>query len=326
VLVVKCVGFGSLLRAGGLLHDLARVADVDLMCGSMVAPLFAEHPRLRKIYPLRWNGRGLPELIRVARRGRWDVVIDLEAGSRMSSAVVAAIRGAYTIGYAVPGRPHPWDLALPFHEDEHLDERYIRPLSALGLSRSTGHLVPMPTPEARRKADELIGGRRSFVALNPNASDLIAERRWARENWVRLGRKLLRDGAVAIIGGPADRASCDALATDVGEGAFSTAGRLGLQGTAHLLSRSRGLVSNDSGPAHLADVLGVPTIALFGPESPARYGPLGAASAAVWTEEECSPCVSLAADKVVECTREAACMRNIEVADVWRSWEASQRL
>ena len=243
----------------------------------------------------------------------------------MSSAVVAAIRGAYTVGYAVPGRPHPWDLSLPFDEDEHLVDRYERPLVGLGLATSGERLVPVPTPEARRHAEELIGGRGAFVAVNPNASDLISERRWAHENWVSLGRRLLRNGDVAIIGGPADRVSCERLAQEIGSGAFSTAGRLGLQGTAHLLSLSRGLISNDSGPAHLSDVLGVPTIALFGPESPARYGPLGAGSTSVWTEEPCSPCVSVAADKVVECTREAACMRNIDVAHVWRSSEALLR-
>src|SRR5207247_9440957 len=79
--------------------------------------------------------------------------------------------------------------------------------------------------------------------------------------------RLLRAGGndVVLVGGPADRELCGAMAAAGGERVVSAAGKFNIPGTAALLKRARALVSGDTGVMHLATALGTPVVALFGP-------------------------------------------------------------
>ena len=75
------------------------------------------------------------------------------------------------------------------------------------------------------------------------------------------------------------------------------------------------MVSNDSGPAHFAAAAGLPTIVLFGPETPNLYQPLGPARA-IYAALACSPCVSAHNHRQTACT-DNVCMRAISVDSVY---------
>jgi ADP-heptose:LPS heptosyltransferase len=75
------------------------------------------------------------------------------------------------------------------------------------------------------------------------------------------------------------------------------------------------LVTNDSGPAHFASAVGLPTVVLFGPESPMLYAPLGVTSRALSAGFACSPCLTVANHRKTACCR-ARCLEAIELPDV----------
>jgi len=75
------------------------------------------------------------------------------------------------------------------------------------------------------------------------------------------------------------------------------------------------MVSNDSGPAHFAAASGLPTIVLFGPETPRLYQPLGR-SRAICAGLACSPCVSAHNHRKTGCT-DNVCMQAIGVEEVY---------
>jgi len=83
-----------------------------------------------------------------------------------------------------------------------------------------------------------------------------------------------------------------------------------------LLERAALVITNDSGPAHLADAVGTPTIVLFGPESPDHYGPLGERSTAFHAGLYCSPCLNAANTKIAPCGGRNVCMQLIPGQDV----------
>ncbi len=84
-------------------------------------------------------------------------------------------------------------------------------------------------------------------------------------------------------------------------------GETGLQDLAGVLSRLRLLVTNDSGPMHVAAALGVPVVAVFGPTDSRETGPVGDAHAIVREPVHCSPC------KLRECPIDHRCMTRIGV-------------
>ncbi|MEQ8345664.1 MAG: glycosyltransferase family 9 protein [Sneathiellaceae bacterium] len=163
----------------------------------------------------------------------------------------------------------------------------------------------------------LTSGRR-LILLNANASDLIAQRRWPVERYAELAAMLLRDPMVTIglTGSPDERAQADLLASRIGgDRVVNLAGRTSLTGLLHLFCLADGLVTNDSGPAHFASAANIPTVVLYGPETPRIFGPIGDRQRAIWLGLACSPCVSVYNQKKSVCG-DNRCMTGIAVAQV----------
>ncbi len=125
-------------------------------------------------------------------------------------------------------------------------------------------------PEALRAA----AGAGPYVVLHPGASG--GARRWPPRRWARVARELERTGVpVLLTGGPGERALVRGVTTAAGlPSGRCTAGELTLPELAVLVAGAALLLCGDTGVAHLATALGTPSVILFGPVPPARWGPL----------------------------------------------------
>ncbi len=106
--------------------------------------------------------------------------------------------------------------------------------------------------------------------------------RWPAKNWPLqrfriVAADLLRDtrGSIHLLGGPDDREACESLARELGPRIFNHAGATDLPQTGGLLARMDLLITNDSGPMHMACAAGTRVLALFGPTDARRTGPYG---------------------------------------------------
>jgi ADP-heptose:LPS heptosyltransferase len=138
------------------------------------------------------------------------------------------------------------------------------------------------------------------------------------ERYAELIRRILTgydDAVVMITGAPEERAQAEELARANGSRAVSFAGRSSLADLPALYAHAVLMVSNDSGPAHFSAACGLPTIVLFGPETPKLYQPLGA-SRAIYAGLACSPCVTAHNHRKTACT-DNVCMQAIAVDEVY---------
>lgn len=159
--------------------------------------------------------------------------------------------------------------------------------------------------------------RQRLVLVNPNASELLPHRRWMPERYAELIRRLLAqhdDLLVAITGAPSERAEAETMAAACGARCLSLAGHTTLAELPALYSLAAMMVTNDSGPSHFAAASGLPTLVLFGPETPKLYRPLGPARA-IYAGLACSPCVSASNHRKTACT-DNVCMQAISVEQV----------
>ena len=131
-------------------------------------------------------------------------------------------------------------------------------------------------------APDLAPFRLSTFNLQPSTSAPIGlicgsenspEKRWPVEHWRAL-ITALPDERFALLGTANDRAITDAVAAGFGDRVENLAGKTGLLEFAAKLRECRLLVANDTGGMHLANALGVPLIALFGPTNPVRTSPI----------------------------------------------------
>jgi ADP-heptose:LPS heptosyltransferase len=154
--------------------------------------------------------------------------------------------------------------------------------------------------------------------VNPNASELLVQRRWAPESFSALIVALQKkwpDCLILITGSPAEHAYVEnvRLGANV-PNALNFAGQVSFAELPALYTLADVMVTNDSGPGHFSSVTGLHTVVLFGPETPALYGSLGK-SIPITAQLACSPCVSAANHRKTPCS-DNACMRAISVEQV----------
>ena len=102
-----------------------------------------------------------------------------------------------------------------------------------------------------------------------------------------------RDNAeVVLVGAPSERAKCEEVAAASKCGAIVAAGGTNIGELIALLSLCDGFMGNDSGCAHIAGALGIPTVAIFGSTNSERTGPLGSKARVIYRKLECSPCLA----------------------------------
>lgn len=161
--------------------------------------------------------------------------------------------------------------------------------------------------------------KQRVVLINPNASELLVQRRWMPERYVALMQRILAeypDVLVLITGAPAEREEAEGLKAEVAsDRCINFAGRVKFAELTKLYSISTLMVSNDSGPGHFSAVTEMPTFVLFGPETPALYGSLGNATP-IYAGLACSPCVSASNHRKTPCV-DNVCLQVITVEQVF---------
>lgn len=160
--------------------------------------------------------------------------------------------------------------------------------------------------------------RHRLVILNPNASDLVAARRWPTEYFLSLAKGLLQDpnALIVLTGTPEERPHAEKVRQAMeSERVLNLAGRTSLPELIDLYNQASLLITNDSGPAHFASLTQLPVLVLFGPETPKIYGPLGPRVEPIHLGLACSPCVSVYNQKRSPCT-DNVCLRQIKPGQV----------
>jgi ADP-heptose:LPS heptosyltransferase len=279
-----------------------------------------------------------------ARRLRIDATVDMEFFSR-ASAILAFLTGARRrVGlhrFTSEG-PYRGDLMthrVQYNPYLHTAAAYYLMVEALRADPSEVPLMKVPAPAIDFAAprfkpadDEVervqgimgrVAGRElsgPIVLLNPNASDLLPLRRWATEKFIELGRRILDEHpevTIAITGAPSEREAAVRIAEAIGprQRVISLAGHTSLRELIVLYTLCDVLVTNDSGPGHFSSLTEITSIVLFGPETPAVFGPLGPNTHAVRADLACSPCVNAFNHRFSPCNNNV-CMQIISVDEV----------
>jgi ADP-heptose:LPS heptosyltransferase len=165
-----------------------------------------------------------------------------------------------------------------------------------------------------------------LILLNPNAGDLLPLRRWPTERFVELGRRMLQDDptvTLAITGAPSEREAAEEVTREMRSKSPGDAGRIicmagrtSLRELIVLYTLADLLVTNDSGPGHFASLTDLPTLVLFGPETPALFAPLGKATNVMTANLACSPCVNAMNHRFSPCN-DNVCMQELSVDQVY---------
>jgi lipopolysaccharide heptosyltransferase II len=223
-------------------------------------------------------------------------------------------------GTATDGRSFLLDERVPIQalRGLHRSDAYRLLLGQSATGPATVRLRPPEETRARWR-NEVAAGGAPLVALFPGAN--APARRWPPDRFGSLAGALVRRGArVIVLAGPAETAVSARVAA-AAPGALDVGGRTGLVDLAALLSLCDLVVTNDTGPMHLAGAVGAPTLSLWGPSDPVEVQQVGAPDIQVTGPAlPCKPCYrnrcgrSGAGTLLTDAHEE--CMRLIEIGEV----------
>ena len=209
---------------------------------------------------------------------RYDLALSLVPGDRPT--LYAWIAGRRRAGLLVPDDKSLWkrrllDAWVPFdNAGTHTVRMHLALLDVLGI-RGAANVLASWTPEDEKVATTLLSplGGAPYAVLHPHPK--FRYKMWTVEGWIAVGRWLEeRDLRVVLTGGPGtdEREYVASIAAAI-PGALDIAGRLSLGGVAFVVARATVYVGPDTAVTHAAAALGVPTVALFGPTNPVKWGP-----------------------------------------------------
>ena len=284
----------------------------------------------------------------VARKHRIDTVIDLELFSRFTALLTGLCGARRRVGYHIFHGEGLWrgfmlTRKVHYNPHIHITKNFLSlihaafakeievPFSKIQIADSEIRLEqavinPVALSQVRERIEKLAldagiqfkQGQQRLILVNPNASDLLPQRRWAQQRFSELIQGLNQrypNDLILITGSPAEFDYVEKVRTVANiKNALNFAGQVTFAELPPLYTLSNVMVTNDSGPGHFSAVTPLRTVVLFGPETPALYGSIGK-SIPITANLACSPCVSAANHRKTAC-QDNVCMQAITVSHV----------
>ena len=281
--------------------------------------------------------RGVLSNIMYLIRQRVDISIDLEFFSKFTMIVYFLCNAKIRVGLHQK-RIRPEGIMthnIYYNHYKHISDIYFAFTNAFGIERKQEYFTSY-LPSLRNSQEKVLrekfGLKRDvqIVIINVNASELFKFRRWPSNYFIELIELLIQrhpDFYYILIGGRADCEYVNDIYQSIhrNDRLINCAGQTNIKELVALIEMAYLMISNDSGPMHIASLCSVNLVAFFGPETPVVYGPING-NALVFSPNGlyCSPCMSIYDSKkslyAEECLKNE-CLTNVKPKEVFEMIE-----
>jgi heptosyltransferase-1 len=288
ILIIKPSALGDIILALPALSALRRSfpnARISWFVRPEFAPLIMGHPyisdiilfdrkQLAKWWCERESFNALRSLIRQLKVGQFDLVFDFQGLFR--TGFFSRVTGCKRRFGDAQGR----ELAHLFYTDKisqdasssHLVDYYLKIVAAAGAEQREAEFKLPEDAGAAEQIDKLLksqGVNGKYAVIVPGAAQ--ANKRWSIERFAELAGKIGERFGLSVVatGTQGERDYIDAI----GKRVINLAGKTTVRELIPLMKKASLVVSNDTGPGHIAAAIGVPIVMIFGPTNPARVCP-----------------------------------------------------
>jgi heptosyltransferase II len=292
-------------------------AEIVVAANPTVAELLGYHPNCDRLLVYDKKGKhhgpgGLLQFCTQIRKERFDMAVLFQnaiEAAIMTTVAMIPIRAGYTTdcrGILLTHRVSGWREARRFHHTDY----YLNMLEGLGIRGGNGRLQLRCRDEELAWAGEKLGDGR-WVAVNPGATYGSAKR-WFPERFAAVADAIAEEFSVRIllIGGPNEGWIAEEVESNMRTRPFNLAGKTSVRHLMALLSQCCLLITNDSGPMHVAAAFGIPIVAIFGSTDHTTTSPVSPSCRIVRKPTDCAPCLK------TDCPTDHRCMTAVSVSDV----------
>lgn len=323
IAVCKFKGMGSILQSTPMLHAIKRrfpAAELIYVSTQGNRQILEQIDWVDTVVTV--DDRSLWAFVRTNLQAIWllmrkrpQVYFDLEIYADYSTLFTLFTLSVNRVGFYLRSssfRMGIYTHMMFFNPRVPISQVYLQLAKLIGCDTEGAQLYPLRGQEALPFPADT-----PYLVINPNASDLRLERRWGKARFAALITHILEaveDLNIVLVGSKGEYAYTQSVAEEVGHPrVINTAGQTSLNGLISIIDQATAMVSNDTGPMHVAFCTNTPVICLFGPCSPQQYGTSPYAHI-MYKPVFCSPCVH--DFEVPPCKGDNVCMQLITVEEV----------
>jgi len=323
ILIVKPSSLGDIVHSLPLLNSLRTcypVAEIHWVVAKGFEGLLAGHPMINKLWIIKkdsWTKLNraketideIRSLFSALKKEGYDLVVDLQ-GLLRSGIITSATGAAVRVGFkeAREGSRFFYTHKVEGGKGIHAVDRYLKIAEFLGCDTSN-IVFPLPLHQVPAIRNELPS--HDYAVIVPGA-------RWSTKRWLpgQFGKlaSLLPLRSI-IVGSRGDTHIADEIVALSDNKALSLAGKTNLQELIETVKGAKFMISNDSGPMHIAAALGISVYSIFGPTDPLRTGPYGKGHTIIRGDVSCAPCFKKKCD-TMECMKNISAERVLEIINL----------
>ena len=316
---------------------------IDALVFEGTQDILSGYRDLRRVVTIseRPSGGAHLDLLRSIWR-RYDVAISVLAGDRPT--FHAWVAGRYRVGTLLGDNKSWWKRRL-LHEWVPFDNLYthtvamnlqlLTPFGVTGLGTPVVSWTPEDEASIQHRFPQRDRQRYAVLHVSPK----FAYKTWTVAGWIAVGRWLIGQGFTVVVTGvrSAETVYCEQIVQGL-PGAMNLVGQVTLPALGCLLSRAALYVGTDTAVSHMAAAVGTPSVVLFGPSNPVKWGPwpkdFPSTTQSPWRrhgsqrqgnvfllqgEGECVPCLGEGCDRhtksLSECLQQLPAHRVIRAAE-----------
>ena len=329
ILVTFLMHLGDLTLTTPFIHALRKAApsaQITFLADEKLKDVVLHNPYLDEVITIDKKGRdnSILALLACARRLSkmdFDVVINLHPNERCSF-ICAMTKAKLRCGTTHTLFKPAWDVFTPLNRKIHAADMYLDVLTQLGVAKLEHNgLEIFPSREHMAHAEEFwrdhgVFGSDKLIGFNIGSA--VVTKRWAPERFAQVADTLAAKGYKPVFfGGTMDEEMVQQAVRYMKTTPVVATGNFTIGGLAAAMRRCSLIITNDSGPMHVAISQKVPIVAMYGPSSPKLYGPYTKDAAIVTAVPPCPGC----ADGMKHKCSDMQCMTRLTVQQVVQAAE-----
>jgi len=312
ILIVLIAGIGDMVLGSAGIRAVSNGypnAEIHLLTSTESASLAVNYPYIDYVHAfpireLRKDKKYLFDIVRIVRdlrRTRFDLVLNLYRVDSLSGALkmgllFSMVKAKAKLGHDKYGFGLFLTKKVPAEtfEGRHVVDAMIEIASIAGGIPEEKSIEVFWSPKITAKWDTFFAQTKeqNLVGINPGGDR--ENRRWAPDRFAAVAEEIIKrlNARVVLLGGPAERNTAAYIENRIHADVSNLAGKTSVDELPYLISRFDLLITNDSGPMHIAAATKTPIVAIFGPEDPKLFGPYTTPDLyrIVYKPMHCRPC------------------------------------
>jgi ADP-heptose:LPS heptosyltransferase len=329
IIVIDFGGVGDLVLVIPFLRGLRSVfpsSKVSVLCAERAGAILREQPYIDKFFLAPITLLGLLKIGLQLRKKRYDMAINLMPETSYFSAIkmyllFLLINARQWVGRDTEGRGFFYHIKIPELQMQRENEVvfYGKIFKAIADKDYNEQLEYHITPGSRKRAGELLSKERNvqknpLILINPG-SDWPAKR-WFIERYAEVVKRLANlfpDVKFGVIGTKEERELATVIKEAVAKNVFILSGKTPLELLPAVIEQASLVLTNDSGPAHIARAVGTLAVILAGPSAPAFFTIQGRnETRVIYHPVSCAPCLKVSCNKM-DCWKAISVQEVVEV-------------